>query len=468
MNLSNQIKKNLTILCLKCKSEDIFFTFSSKNIKYKIMINCLSCNEKSDYFLDEYIKSLKNLFENQKFCSCQKKGNVHKNKNADFFCETCKKLFCEECINEHNILIDNHSIISISEYNPNKINYICEYHSNPFIYYCDSCQCHLCENCKINEHLKNQHKMEKLTENYLKINKESLLDSLSNLNNFLNVDLLEYKNKFIKTLQDFINKINSLYDDYIFENRNILSLINFYFENFPENKYKKNNIDNINNLKEFLNSYKIDFSDIINNQKIKELYQKINEFMNKSNLYSLLKNLEYSKILENKEEISFVRSLFSKNYNFNLIYQATRDGSYPSNFHKNCDNKGPTISFIKTNDNKKFGGFISKDRQSGSEKQIYVKDKNAFIFSINKKSKYLIKDENTDAFDYSSSRGLNFTSSLGFYYNEDSGNMFKPKNSYESSEISAYNSKNKYEFAGKNNFQAVEIEVFQVLNFSEI
>ncbi len=46
--------------------------------------------------------------------------------------------------------------------------------------------------------------------------------------------------------------------------------------------------------------------------------------------------------------------------------------------------------------------------------------------------------------------------------------MFKPKNSYESSEIEAYNSKNKYEFAGKDYFQAVEIEVFQVLNFSEL
>ena len=467
MDSSNKLKTKLTIRCLKCKSEDILFNFCSEKSRYKIMINCLTCNEKSDYSLNNYIDSLKNLYQNKKIYTCQKKGNVHNNKTADFFCKTCNKLFCEECVNVHNTLIDDHSIISSNEDNSNKINYICEYHSKPFIYYCDSCKCHLCENCKINEHLKNMHKMEKLTEEYLKFNKSNLLESFCIINNFLNADLLEYKNKFIKILQDLISITNSIYNDYVLENKNILSLVNIYLEYFPENKYKKNNLDNINNLNEFLNLYKIDFIDIINNQKIKELYQNINKFINNSYCYSFSKGLECSKILENKEEFSFVRSLSSKNYNFNLIYRATRDGSYPSNFHEKCDNKGPTISFIKTDDNKKFGGFISKDRQSGNLNQTYVKDKNAFIFSINKKSKYLIKDENTDAFDYSSIRGLNFTTCLGFYCNDDSGNMFKPKNAYESGTISAYNSNNKFEFAGKNNFQAVEIEVFQVLCFSE-
>ena len=162
-----------------------------------------------------------------------------------------------------------------------------------------------------------------------------------------------------------------------------------------------------------------------------------------------------------------MNSLFSNECNFHLIYQASKDGSYPSNFHEKCDNKGTTITFIKTNENKKFGGYISKDREYGNEIETNKTDKNAFIFSINKKSKYPIKDENTIAFSYSSIRGVNFTSALGFYHNDDSGNMFKPKNAYESSTISAYKSFNKFEFAGKNNFQAVEIEVFQVLNFIE-
>ena len=96
---------------------------------------------------------------------------------------------------------------------------------------------------------------------------------------------------------------------------------------------------------------------------------------------------------------------------------------------------------------------------------MYVKDKNAFIFSINKKTKYNIKDGNTDAFSNSSIRGPNFTVSLGFYCNEDTGNMFIPRNSYESKTISSYNSNNAYEFAGKDGFKAVEIEVFKVIKF---
>ena len=171
--------------------------------------------------------------------------------------------------------------------------------------------------------------------------------------------------------------------------------------------------------------------------------------------------------MDKKEEYSFIRSLFSKNYKFNLIYQATKDGSYPENFHAKCDNKGPTITLIKTDNNKKFGGFISEDREYGTVEQVYKKDKNAFIFSINKKTKYCIKDENTNAFDYSSIGGLNFTNKLGFYNNKDSGNMFNPKNAYESKTIPDYNSFNQFEFAGKNNFQAIEIEVFQVLNFEK-
>ena len=45
--------------------------------------------------------------------------------------------------------------------------------------------------------------------------------------------------------------------------------------------------------------------------------------------------------------------------------------------------------------------------------------------------------------------------------------MFNPKNAYESKTIPDYNSFNQFEFAGKNNFQAIEIEVFQVLNFEK-
>jgi hypothetical protein len=37
-----------------------------------------------------------------------------------------------------------------------------------------------------------------------------------------------------------------------------------------------------------------------------------------------------------------------KKGNWNLLYQATRDGFGSGDFHKSCDNKGPTVTIIKT------------------------------------------------------------------------------------------------------------------------
>ena len=48
--------------------------------------------------------------------------------------------------------------------------------------------------------------------------------------------------------------------------------------------------------------------------------------------------------------------------------------------------------------------------------------------------------------------------------NQDSGNFFNSSNAYENATIPDYNSFNEYEFAGRNNFEAVEVEVFQVIN----
>jgi len=43
-----------------------------------------------------------------------------------------------------------------------------------------------------------------------------------------------------------------------------------------------------------------------------------------------------------------------------LLYRATSDGSYPKDYHKKCDNQGPTLTLIKTDNNRKFGGYVSK------------------------------------------------------------------------------------------------------------
>ena len=43
----------------------------------------------------------------------------------------------------------------------------------------------------------------------------------------------------------------------------------------------------------------------------------------------------------------------------NLIYKATRDGYKASDFHSKCDNKGSTISVIKSEYGKTFGVYTN-------------------------------------------------------------------------------------------------------------
>ena len=68
-----------------------------------------------------------------------------------------------------------------------------------------------------------------------------------------------------------------------------------------------------------------------------------------------------------------------------LIYRGSRDGWRASDFHKNCDNKGSTVSFIETKKNNVFGGYTTIPWTRSDESDWtgeYHKDKNAFLFLI--------------------------------------------------------------------------------------
>ena len=43
-----------------------------------------------------------------------------------------------------------------------------------------------------------------------------------------------------------------------------------------------------------------------------------------------------------------------------MIYKATVDGFKGSDFHRKCDNKGKTLTLIKTTKGYIFGGFTSE------------------------------------------------------------------------------------------------------------
>ena len=66
-----------------------------------------------------------------------------------------------------------------------------------------------------------------------------------------------------------------------------------------------------------------------------------------------------------------------------IIYRASRDGWYIDDFHYKCDNKGATITVVKTLEGNILGGYSDKS-WSNSEPSYYNKmsSENAFLFSL--------------------------------------------------------------------------------------
>ena len=70
-----------------------------------------------------------------------------------------------------------------------------------------------------------------------------------------------------------------------------------------------------------------------------------------------------SLIVENETHQSALKSWLPPNATCSLLYRASIDGSTPANFHRCCDNQGPTLVLIKSG-GYIFGGYTSKSWQS--------------------------------------------------------------------------------------------------------
>ena len=75
----------------------------------------------------------------------------------------------------------------------------------------------------------------------------------------------------------------------------------------------------------------------------------------------------------------------------------TENGEKPEDFHKHCDNKGPTLIIIKTTSNRIFGGFTPLNWNNNSD--FYDNTKRTFVFSLNLMKKYELKTSAISAID---------------------------------------------------------------------
>ena len=167
-------------------------------------------------------------------------------------------------------------------------------------------------------------------------------------------EIVELKEK-IKDLEKKIevnNNMESL-NECKKENENLKNIISTLKENM------ENQNQEIKSLKEVMKDYKtLKEQNNSIKQELQILKNSIEELKNE-NLF-----FKESTII-NQNEKNFIISAVKKKMKKNIkkikkLYQATRDGGSPPIFHSKCDNINNTIVFIKSEDNRRFGGFASE------------------------------------------------------------------------------------------------------------
>ena len=376
--------------------------------------------------------------ENQKKCSLKDHSNI----NAVSYCQKCEVYMCNKCNKFHQDLCANHLDFIINdninelfneickeEKNHSKLNYFCKNHNKLC---CLSCIAKIkgegigqhkdCDVFFIKE-IKDE-KINKLKENikYLEDFSKSLelsINELKNLFNEINENKEQLKIDVQKIFTNLRNALNNREDELL--NEIDKEFNNIYGnddiirkgEKFPE-KIKKsiekgkliekeinnnklisilndcitieNNINDISKINETIDKCK-------NNNKIKiNLYLNDEEINNLTEKIKNIGKISYNQFINSKIKFdeNLVKDWIGKNFTSELLFSTSKNGFKPTEFHRLCDNKGPTIIFIETKKGCIFGGYTELDWDKSSG---YKTDESTFLFSINNKAKYTRKNK---------------------------------------------------------------------------
>ena len=233
------------------------------------------------------------------------------------------------------------------------------------------------------------------------------------------------KEKFEEEKNNFIEKANNVFNDIFNIIKESQELLKEYIENLFKNKLETLN-DKLTNFKLIRNRYDyyrnlicdrdIDIIDrVIQIKKLNKNILKIENLgllhsdnFNKSFAQSLFSNNPTKEIKKQISSFKFLpitdititilQKVFKKSKIINpellfndfiiilpkiksgiLLYQISKDGASPITFHEKCNNKGPTLTIIKTNDGHIFGGY---NPISWINEAMYNECDDSFIFSL--------------------------------------------------------------------------------------
>ena len=315
----------------------------------------------------------------------------------------------------------------------------------------------------------------KIYELKISYNEQLMFFEIKEKNAFLKDEFNLYTNlKELGDINRFFNQFETLKE--VFDSlKTLITKKNVSI--IQEGKKMKMKIINPINNKEFfinVNSKEKDTKSEINSiiacvnsltQKVQNLENKVNILENKVN--ELIKEKEEKKKKElygqiskssviNKDEIDLFMNWFDKKpTKIKLLLDSKIDGDSTQTFYNKCSNKFPTVVFVKTTKGRRFGGYCSIGWENANGN--WKKDINNFIFSLDKKKKYKIKQPKygiqTSSDYFAFGNGLDFC----IYNNCTSNNSnFNYNNgvSYETTE--------KYELNGEYYFTVSSYEVYQI------
>ena len=182
---------------------------------------------------------------------------------------------------------------------------------------------------------------------------------------------------------------------------------------------------------------------------IKEEYEKLKkQEIQKENRY-----FKDSSIVNLEDENTIISWFEKKPTKFNKLLDSKIDGDSTNAFENKCAKKCPTMVFVKTTNGYRFGGFTTILWTKGS----YGKDNKAFLFSLDRKEKYNITDEN-NANRLDSGSYFYFGSAALLIYNNCTSNKSNYVDNNTFTTVPANNAIN----GGEYNFTVSSYEVYQI------
>ena len=300
---------------------------------------------------------------------------------------------------------------------------------------------------------------EKLDKNFGKVDesaypdKEAIYQKLNACKSYGEVDT------YVRTLKDDMIEISMYGNDPETRSKELrIALKEFSSaivkncKNFPETCFSTN--EKANEIKDKLQA------------TVAPLFENILEITHPIDSLSLSETGRIGSLIVTKpEEVKLLRTWCGPGmFKFKLLYRGTKDGFSSEVFHKKCDEIMPTLTIIKSHNNKVFGGYSDQSWKSTSN---YKTSNNLWIFSLDAKEKYKLKNENSQQGVYcNASYGPTFGGGHDIYVCNNSNTTNSCYSnygySYEAKGVTYSSTQAQSHLAGSYNFKTEEVEVFQL------